>query len=321
MSGPVRFLIVGTPRSGTTLVQRLACELPGVGIPYETHFFTKGVEVLTEGHARPHVDPFDPDRLRAALTRYAALPHLEGAHLDVDAVLDRVGPDPSLLDLFDAVVATMAGDAPVLGEKTPGHLHWAAAIAQVRPELRVIGVVRDPRAAIASQRAVPWGSNRVDVASGLWVDDQRTLAALADRLGDRMIVLRYEDVAAEPGVARTAIAGLLGLREPEGATGAGQSPSGSLRLPWETWKESVDAPIGVERVDAWREALTVLDAARVRAECSPMLERFGYGDLAPGAITGPVLRATMGRHIRRRRRNRARRRDSLRAIVAGTRLD
>ena len=35
----VSFLMVGTPRSGTTLLQRLACELPGVGMPPETHFF------------------------------------------------------------------------------------------------------------------------------------------------------------------------------------------------------------------------------------------------------------------------------------------
>ena len=35
----VDFLIVGTPRSGTTLVQRLACELPGVGMPRETEFW------------------------------------------------------------------------------------------------------------------------------------------------------------------------------------------------------------------------------------------------------------------------------------------
>jgi len=34
------FAIVGSPRSGTTLVQRLCCELEGVVVPYETHFFS-----------------------------------------------------------------------------------------------------------------------------------------------------------------------------------------------------------------------------------------------------------------------------------------
>src|SRR5262245_51226417 len=38
-SRDIGFLIVGTPRSGTTLVQRLATELPGVRVPPETHFF------------------------------------------------------------------------------------------------------------------------------------------------------------------------------------------------------------------------------------------------------------------------------------------
>ena len=41
-AGPrVRFLVVGSPRSGTTLVQRLACEIPGVRMPAETHFFSQ----------------------------------------------------------------------------------------------------------------------------------------------------------------------------------------------------------------------------------------------------------------------------------------
>ena len=37
--GSLRFVIIGTARSGTTLVQRLCAELPGVWVPPETHFW------------------------------------------------------------------------------------------------------------------------------------------------------------------------------------------------------------------------------------------------------------------------------------------
>ena len=36
----VGFLVVGSPRSGTTLLQRLSCEIEGVRMPPETHFFS-----------------------------------------------------------------------------------------------------------------------------------------------------------------------------------------------------------------------------------------------------------------------------------------
>jgi hypothetical protein len=311
----VAFLVVGTPRSGTTLVQRLAGELPGVAIPYETHFFPRGLDALA-GHGD---FPLAGAALRAGLEEYAASPYLEGAALDVDAVLARLdGRAASPLAAFDAVVATAAGDAAVLGEKTPGHLHWAAALAAARPDLRVVGVVREPRAVVASHRNVPWGGVRVEIVARRWLDDQQTLAALRDTLGPRLLVVRYEDVVTDPGAAQAALAGFLDRRpEPVGAAPGATAPA---RLPWETWKDAADQPISAARVDAWTETLTRVEGDRVAMICRSQLDGFGYGSSRPGPGRGAWALATSARGTRTRARALAERREAQRARIAATAL-
>jgi hypothetical protein len=313
----VAFLVVGTPRSGTTLVQRLACELPGVAIPYETHFFTKGLDLLEAQGALP----LGPGALARGLEAYAALPHLEGAGLRADAVVARLGDRPGTpLAVFDAVVAELTGGGEVLGEKTPGHLHWAGRLASARPELRVVAVVRDPRAVAASQRAVPWGAGPADLAARRWLDDQRALDALVAQLGPRLLLVRYEDVVVAPDATRVAIGELLGRAPgaaPEAAGAAG--PAGaSLRLPWEVWKSDAEQPVTAARRDAWAEVLTVGEADRIMAICAPLLDRFGYGAGLPSLPRRVWALATAGRAARRRARALDRRRAALRARVAGT---
>lgn len=63
------FLIVGTPRSGTTLVQRLASELPGVAIPPETHFFSLFVAVCRNEMRAFGYEALHPEAARAALAK------------------------------------------------------------------------------------------------------------------------------------------------------------------------------------------------------------------------------------------------------------
>ncbi len=294
--GRVSFMIVGSPRSGTTLVQRLATELPGVAVPFETHFFTKGLAIL----AKHGAFPISGTALSDALTRYASLPALADAGLDVDAVVERLhGAATRALDVFDAVVTVAAGPHTTLGEKTPGHVNWLSRICELRPDLLVIGVVRDPRAVVASRRAVPWSGNSADALATRWLDSQEHLAASAAARPDRTLVLRYEDVVEDPDTARRSIAALLGI-----APGTREAPTRSapLGLAWEHWKDRAGEPITNARVDQWREELNADEVARIGVACAPMLDRFGY-DAA--VSTRSTSRFTRGSVRARRDRRRA----------------
>ena len=284
------FLVVGTPRSGTTVVQRLAGEVPGVGIPPETHFFS----LFAEGLLNRRSFPLEATALHDELERYRALPECGELVSDADAVVELLeGRAADPVELFEAIVVHAAGAAERYGEKTPTHLLWWRYVLAHRPDTRIVAVVRDPRAVVASNLDVPWGMESAELLAARWSDDQATVRAIAASLPeDRFLLLRYEDVARDPESARAKLAALVGvtLDQPPEATA---DPDRKIYLEWESWKAGSTGPIVTDQIDAWRERLDRTTVARVAAICAAEMRRFGYDDGVPGKLTAGARRAVL----------------------------
>ncbi len=309
--GAVGFLVVGSPRSGTTVVQRLACEIPGVGMPPETHFFTRfATHLLTR-----YPFPLAPPELTEALHDFAGASHSDGLAIDVDAVVtDMGGTCRRPMDMFNALVHHLAGPADLWGEKTPNHLIWWKPISEAAPWMRFVAVVRDPRAVVASNLEMPWRTDRTLPPWGermhlafaeLWSFFQGQVLRMARTLGpERSLVLRYEDVVADPDATRARLASFLG--RPEG--GDLQSVPSGIVLPWESWKTQALGPVGDDRVAAWQNQLDRGRASDIAVVCGPAMRRFAY-DGAPSwpatavgwARIGPLPAARLARYARGRR--------------------
>lgn len=275
----VSFLIVGTPRSGTTLVQRLALELSGVGMSPETHFFSAfATDLLRRRHF-----PLEDTTLASELRAFASSPQLAGAAFDTDLVYDSLaGYCNSPLEMFDAIVAALAGPADLLGEKTPEHLRWWRPLSRARPNLRFVAVVRDPRAVVASNINVPfreslrtaWGEDCHLALAVHWRQHQRLLLAMTAELGpSRSLLLRYEDVVVDPAHGRQALAALLD----RGAAVARRAAATRVVLPWETWKHDAFADVTYAKLESWRGELTFEQSEAVASLCQPEMSRLGYG--------------------------------------------
>jgi sulfotransferase family protein len=272
------FLIVGTPRSGTTLVQRLASELPGVRVPPETHFFPHfGVDLI---HRRTF--PLDGTGIEQEVRRFTALKTSRGMDLDpAQVATDLDGRCSSALDLFQAIVRSLAGPAEVYGEKTPNHLLWWRPLSRALPRLRLIAVVRDPRAVTSSYASAPFGMDSSAALAESWVADQREVLAASVGLGARRcLIVRYEDVVEDPERAVESIRGFLDRPPIDDAPPPGARTQPSILMPWETWKLDALGPVVKNRVDAWRTELSPRDIARVTAICGPRMRAFGYEDSA-----------------------------------------
>lgn len=299
--------MVGTPRSGTTLVQRLACELPGVVVGPETHFFTEFIWSPPDGDGFPVADR----RLAAWLSDYAARPYMRGVEVDTDEVFTRLGGRcDSVLGLFAALAVHLAGgEGPAgdktVGEKTPGHLLWWQPLARCLPDLRLVAVVRDPRAVVASHLALGWSHQPAAVAQR-WRLDADEVAAAAGALGPRLLCLRYEDVVLDPGGARVALAAHLGLGPPPGPAEPRGEPEVAMFAGWETWKAAVQGELDPGRATAWTRELGAGEAGLVGAICGPAMERLGYqaGGRAPSWRMSLADRAARSRQRLRRRRRR-----------------
>jgi hypothetical protein len=297
------FLVVGTPRSGTTLTQRLCCELPGVGMPAETHF----LHLFTPRLLTRRRFPLTAAEVAEELDDFLGLP--TSAHLDLDPqrVLDVLGGRcRTLVDLFAAVVAALCPPADVYGEKTPEHLLWWRVMAREIDDLKLVGVVRDPRAVTASHRAVPWGVRDPVELAEEWVFDQRQLRTALRRLGPaRCLLTRYEDVVAAPDDTRARFAAFLGLRY-----GRQPAPDGIVQ-PWEWWKARALAPVTTDRVTDWRGRLSDTDVEVIERVAGPEMAAFGYLPARP-----PGRRCTSGGHLRPRLAARMRRIHEFATLVA-----
>lgn len=277
------FMIVGTPRSGTTLVQRLATELAGVHVPPETHFFRRLAEPLLLRHVLPLGGP----ALRQEIETYVESPLVRDLALDPGRLWERVGGSwERVNDLFSAVLEQLADDAAIIGEKTPGHLLWWRPLTEARRDLRLIAVVRDPRAVVSSLLKLGWVRSSVVAGSQRWVCDQRLLRAARSSLGPhRCLVLRYESVVAHPEEARQALGRFLGA-----AVGVGATDLEARRLfgASEPWKLGVLEPTTTTRIDAWKEELTKRQVEEIEAICAPEMRRYGYFVSNPRPMEGSL---------------------------------
>lgn len=194
-SGAALAFVVGAPRSGTTWLQVLLEQHPGVATCPETHLF--------DGYLAPLYDRWRWE----GDTGLSGLSHL----------LDRDALDRWARMIVRRVRERLAGgrDAEVFVEKTPQHAEHAELIARLFPSARFLHMVRDPRDVVASLLAASegWGSGWAPAgpaeAAQLWrrhVTGARRIAGTP-----RYREFRFRELKRDPAAAASAAYAWLGL--------------------------------------------------------------------------------------------------------------
>jgi hypothetical protein len=280
-------VIVGVPRSGTTLRRLMLDAHSELAIPPETHFLPKLFKACEgEGDARA--------RVLELLSNHRRWPDFE---LSVDAVAERLdgeGPlDPGdAARAFYEAYAAKHGKAR-WGEKTPQYVKVMGKIASNLPEARFIHLIRDGRAVALSLMEVSWGPSTASEAAELWVELIGGARRKAGRL-PHYLELRYEDLIADPEPVVRAACGLAELEfEPamldyheaagermsavardfrtggEGATDVSASERASQH-------SLVSEPLQGERAERWRRELDPAAVASFEAIAGDLLDELGY---------------------------------------------
>jgi hypothetical protein len=294
----------GVGRSGSTLIERLIGQLPGVCPVGElVHLWQRGiVEGERCGCGRPFgrcpfwrrvgqaafggwdaVDPRRVAALRARVDRNRFIPLVARGRLDAE----RDEYTSYYARLYAAVAEVSGGRLVVDSSKHPSLAHclrWRADL-----DLRVLHLVRDSRAV-----AYSWSQQvrRPDTdretymtryspvtAAAQWMAQNAAFHALAGPV----MRLRYEDFTAAPTAALGRMAAFAGLPEPAGypflgadwaVLDGGHSVSGNpLRF--------VTGKIPVSRDDRWRAGLPDAQRRAVTALTLPLLAGYGYLGAAP----------------------------------------
>ncbi|HVO49258.1 MAG TPA: sulfotransferase [Steroidobacteraceae bacterium] len=179
--------VVGSPRSGTTWLQRLLAAHPSVRTGQESGLFDSYVGPQLRAWRRD-LDPATSGRSAVGM----------GCYLREEEFLDLLRG--YMLRLLEPMVGRLAPGQLFL-EKTPSHALFIPEIMELLPQSRIIHILRDARDVSASLLAAAksWGSywapGHPRGAAGMWVDHVRAARAAAQRLPHaQFLEVRYEDM-------------------------------------------------------------------------------------------------------------------------------
>ncbi|HEX9444106.1 MAG TPA: sulfotransferase, partial [Candidatus Binatia bacterium] len=277
---PPPFFIVGSPRSGTTLLGRILDGHPRIAVYHETHYYPL---------FRPDLGRYGELRRPANLMRLVEdvreVARVQGFMAPPTArELIAALPEPTFEGVLTALLQLHARQQGKIraGDKTPDHHAYLAEILEAFPQSPVIFVLRDPRDAVLSiRRALGAG---LTGAAWTWNRAFRSYRKFAGRVH----LVRYEELVAEPQKTAENICAFLG------ETFAGEMLRFSERVPeslaarpnFQKLLKEVDA----DSVGGFRR-LTAREIGRIEALCAEGMEALGYpftaGKPAPVVMPRP----------------------------------
>jgi hypothetical protein len=264
-------LVVGSPRSGTTLLRDLLRSHPRLTFPDESH--------VLPALRRLHGDPADERRARLLAADLLGAFSIREWKLGL-RVADLAG-ERSFAGMVARLYETWARreGKPRWGDKTPLYALELPAALTVFPGAQVVHVVRDGRAVAESLLRQPWGPRTPTRAARMWRRCVEAARRDGEPLGpERYFEVRFEQLVREPEHELRRLCAFLGeefdaaLLHP-----ARLPPAPGYARPWPAKHESAIDP------EAGRAPALPADAlALFEAEAGDTLRAFAYAsDAAP----------------------------------------
>jgi hypothetical protein len=287
--GPNPYLfIVGCPRSGTTLLQRLLDGHPQIAITPETHWIARWFNdrwdkgITPEGRVSKKLL-----RKLSAHPRFAELgvsPRKSHFRVEGQGRVTYARFVSSLFDLYG-----QRQGKPLVGDKTPGYAREMPTLNALWPAARFVHLVRDGRDVTLSilnwERAKNWRSGEGAARFQTWAEDRLGTAALwwewhvrlaresGHRLGPALYhEKRYEALVSKPEGECQSICAFLGVPSDDALLRvyeerARQNAALADKHPW--------MPVSRGLRD-WQSQMPPSEVERFEAVAGRLLEELGY---------------------------------------------
>ena len=298
--------VVGRPRTGSTLLRQMLNRSPRICLAPETHFMRRARHVQMARRLREAVGP---NGIRALVDtlytpdRYSTTGYWNWLRRNVPA--DEFAERLQITDLTPRALLSLAmrmyaerwcttADAMMVGEKSPEHLAFVPQLLSWYPRARFIHTFRDPRAIYVSElrrrQAGRWGIKQrlpwlpAAVIDPLLAPIEAAHVALAWRraahldrayrhdVGDRYLLVRFEDLVVNPESELRRICDFLGI--PFDASLLDVRITGSSYAADRHSGEGLDP----QAADRWREHLHPAVASFFRRALGRDMARHGYLD-------------------------------------------
>jgi Sulfotransferase family len=258
--------IVGSPRSGTTLLKNLLGRHPSIAICRETRFFA---DIYRR---RAAFGPLENLQNRQRLVdQYLSTAQVKRLQVDLSGLrqrlLDEATSYPALLATMMRYYADFHGKERY-GEKTPHHSFCTEMLSDWYPGASIIHLVRDPRDVVASLQRMPWAPKSILNNASMWLLFNRAAERSRHRPG--YLLVHYEKLVTSPDQELARICGHIGEEWPASLT-VPTDPSAAY-----SWPKSASGPVTRERLQKWKEQLSAKDVSLVERIAGARLEHYGY---------------------------------------------
>jgi hypothetical protein len=295
--------IVGSPRSGTTLLQRMVDAHPQIAVVNETRwiarYFEKRTGLTPEGFVTPELIP--------KLLEHRRFPKMKVGREALERLInsDELVSYPSFVSALFDLYGQHEGKS-LVGDKTPSYVLNLPTLHALWPEAKFVHIIRDGRdvclsmlnwlsekAQVAARRRATWTEDQV-LTSALWWK-QRVLLGREDggALGPELYYeIRYETLVSQPATECAALCDFLGL------------PYDDAMLSFHEGREKADFGLDAKKawrpitsgLRDWRSQMTLDDIERFEAAAGDLLEQLGYPRAVPDPPQEKLEEATRIRH-------------------------
>ncbi|HZZ97091.1 MAG TPA: sulfotransferase [Jatrophihabitantaceae bacterium] len=292
-------LLVGCPRSGTTLLSVILHAHPRIAMPPETRFLfpvyrrRNSFGDLTEVKNRR--------RLARRITgRGSRFVHLGLNRRAVRRQIVRGAPTVgSAMAIVWREFARSRGKQR-WGEKRP--LYWQQMdwLMRLFPDAQVVHLIRDPRACVASLLDVKWWHGGFPSALATWTLSDRELRRFGDRAPrGSYYALHFEDLLTEPKDELARLCEFLG-EDFDAAMLEFAGAAGDIVPERKLWHKRTHEALDPTRGERWRQRLTPSDVAVIEAVAGEAMKHHGYELSGIGAPASRIRLAHYGLESARR---------------------
>jgi hypothetical protein len=288
-SATAPFFIVGSERSGTTLLMAILGQHSRLAVPEVAWYYPRFRAFLhTYGDLRDpaHFRTLVAEMIFGLKTPFFGLP-LNPATI-VDELVGRAAT-PTFAGAYAAILQLYADAVrkPRWGEKTPHNLYYVPEILADFPNARFIHLVRDGRDVAVDQLRSAFGPRNIYAAALIWRRAQEVGARFRAELpADRWLDVRYEELAARPEAVTRDVLHFLGEPFEPAVLDFHRGEIAQRRAQTRDHKP-LGRPVSADFVGHHRRLLSVHDQAVFTHVAGAALRAEGYEANVPPAAVSP----------------------------------
>ena len=276
------FVILGRPRSGTTLLRTLFEAHPNISTAPECSF------IINMEPKYGKVRNWTPEILQSFYDDLLLNPKIKNWDLDRKKTLESLmhfAGDSTFQTICKVIYLNYhsvfeTSEVLWIADKNPVYATYAARLMKIFPDAKFLQITRDPRDNILSIKTFEFEAPIAALLAFRWRNSSVKLAGMRKKFPEKFFLIRYEDLASEPAKYFRIMCDFLNIPFHEEVFEfykktdekiLGKVEAGAMKF-----HSGLLAPINTKKLGLWKTKLPDQDVRVIETVVGKWMERYGY---------------------------------------------